>query len=158
MRNSLAKSLHRRALTASSIHGTGYEEVLLYSLLASMKKPVTEKASLEDVLFAINHFSTSVDQRFEGMDQRFNKIDQRFEKIDVELFSIRTHMATKQDILDVRSDLEHIKDETIRSIDGFGVLCQKFDMELLALRSRFMRMEDFMRKVAERLSMQGEIV
>ena len=137
-----------------------------------MKKCTTEKVSLEDVLFAINHFSTNVDQRFNTMDQRFDavdqrfdavdqrfeKIDQRFDRMDIEIFSIRTNMATKQDIVEVRSEMQQIRDETMTAIDGFAVLYQKFDMELVALRSRFIRMETFMHKVAERLSMQGEMI
>ena len=55
------------------------------------------------------------------------------------------------------SRIDYIGDEVMKSIDGFGVLCQKFDVELLALRSRFMRMETFMHKVAERLSMKSEL-
>lgn len=74
----------------------------------------------------------------------------------VELNEVRAEL--KSDIVEVKAELQNVKHETLAAIDGFAVLHQRFDAELVSLRSRFGRAENFLRKVADRLNMHGEIV
>lgn len=99
------------------------------------------------ILEAMNAFAHSVDGKFESMDKRFEKIDQRFDKMDNRFERIETTMATKD-------DLARMEDKLITQIDGFVVLHQTLDVELVSLRARCERMEEFMGRVAKHLNLE----
>jgi len=90
--------------------------------------------TLHDVLDAINTLSSNTDERFNSIDKRFESVDKRFESMDRRFERIETTMATKD-------DLHAVKDELLALIDGLTGLHQKKELEILALRSRFDRLE-----------------
>ena|SRR3989338_5539156 len=59
----------------------------------------------QDILEAINNFSTDVDRRFDGIDKRFVGIDKRFEKIEGDISTIKSTMVTKDYLDDKLADL-----------------------------------------------------
>src|SRR3989339_2153871 len=70
----------------------------------------------QEILAAINQFSTvvdqkfeSIDRRFDAIDQRFNAIDQRFDVIESRINRIEATMVTKdyldEKLADLRGDL-----------------------------------------------------
>ena len=72
-----------------------------------------------------------------------------------DIAAVRSEMATKDDIAAVREDIEFIKENMVTKaeaeetesrlmghIDGFAQQNQKFDIELVAARSQFNRIEE----------------
>ena len=89
-----------------------------------------EKITNEDILAAINAFSTEIekrfdgnDKRFEGIDKRFEGIDKRFEGIEREIGTIKAMMVTKDYLDDKLCDLR----------DDFTLLMFKEDAKLKSL-------------------------
>ena len=68
-----------------------------------------KEASKNEILEAINEFSSKVDERFDKVDERFDKVDERFDKVEGEISSIKASMVTKdyldEKMADLRGDL-----------------------------------------------------
>jgi archaellum component FlaC len=56
----------------------------------------------DEILGAINEFSTKVDERFNSVDERFNSVDKRFDKIES---VIVTKDYLDEKLADLRGDL-----------------------------------------------------
>jgi hypothetical protein len=85
--------------------------------------------TLHDVLDAINTLSSNTDERFERIESTMATKDG--------VFSIKSEMAH----FATKDDLRAVKDELLTHIDGLTGLHQKNELEILALRSRFDRLE-----------------
>ncbi|HAL50018.1 MAG: hypothetical protein UU40_C0010G0013 [Candidatus Uhrbacteria bacterium GW2011_GWD2_41_121] len=70
-----------------------------------------------------------MDQKFEQMDQKFEQMDRRFE-------------------LRLDQKLTEVKSEIMTHMDGFIGLHQKLDLELVALRAKYDRLESYVMKLA----------
>ena len=108
---------------------------LLFMNVVMKKEP-----SIQDVLDAVSGLSTHMDSEFAN---------------------VRTEMATglhsvKSEIDEVKTDLQHVKNDVITEIDRFVVLHQSLDVELVSLRSRQNRQDHFLVKVAKKLDLEYE--
>ncbi len=105
-----------------------------------MNVVMKKEPSIQDVLDAVSGLSTHMDSEFAN---------------------VRTEMATglhsvKSEIDEVKTDLQHVKNDVITEIDRFVVLHQSLDVELVSLRSRQNRQDHFLVKVAKKLDLEYE--
>jgi len=65
--------------------------------------------SKDEILEAINEFSSKVDERFDKVDERFDKVDERFDNLEGRVGKIEATMVTKdyldEKLADLRGDL-----------------------------------------------------
>ena len=57
----------------------------------------TEK-NVDDVLSAVNDFSTKMDKRFDGVDGRLDKVEGRLDKVEKDVGYLKSNMVTKDDL------------------------------------------------------------
>ncbi|MDP3985547.1 MAG: hypothetical protein Q8P82_02170 [bacterium] len=95
----------------------------------------------QEILEAINTFATHVDQKFEKIDQKFEKIDQRFDIFDQRFTSFE--QTTNKQFAEVNGRI----DKLYTAIDGFIQLHQKLEIELVALRAKYDRLEERLSKL-----------
>lgn len=90
------------------------------------------EASTVQILEAIQTVAESVAESIQSlathMDERFNEHDRRFE-------SIEARMATKD-------NLQEFKEEILSHVDWFAAQHNRYDTELLSLRSSSLRHEE----------------
>jgi len=64
-----------------------------------------KETSKNEILEAINEFSTKVDERFDKVDERFDKVDERFDRLEGKVGKIEATMVTKDYLDDKLADL-----------------------------------------------------
>ncbi|MBI4779398.1 hypothetical protein HY797_03020 [Candidatus Falkowbacteria bacterium] len=64
-----------------------------------------KETSKNEILEAINEFSTKVDERFDKVDERFDKVDERFNRLEGRVGKIEAGMVTKDYLDDKLADL-----------------------------------------------------
>lgn len=113
-----------------------------------------EGSNNKEVLEAIQNLATHMDRKFEAVDERFAKIDQRFDRVDLRFAQLEKTIEER--FTDVRRDItlqfesvmkrmdlvnERI-DKLYVAVDGFVVLHKKLEQELVALQSKYQRLEE----------------
>jgi len=98
---------------------------------ASEKSEILE--SVQDLAETLQTFATHVDESLAG---------------------IRSEMATKSDLARLENKLESAKSEMITHLDGFVKLYKDMDVELLTVRARCDRIEEFDAKVADKIGIE----
>jgi hypothetical protein len=84
------------------IHLYNFCYIVVYSLC--MKQQDTQPTT-QDILEAIQDFSTHVDGQFEKVDKRFGQADNRFDGIEQRLAKVEATMVTKDYLDDKLGDL-----------------------------------------------------
>ena len=108
------------------------------------------KITNEDILTAINAFSTEVDKRFQSVDKRFEGIDKRFEGIDKRFNRIEATMVTK-DYLDeklgnLRGDFMVLLRKGNAKLESLVKTLHKNKVVSAAQKKQLFRMEPFAQK------------
>ncbi len=84
------------------------------------------------------------------LDGRFDKMDQQFDKLVIKVIDMDERMkslATKDELAETRSNI-------ITTIDRFAKLHETLDQELVALRSKYDRLEERLMFVENKLGIK----
>ncbi len=99
-----------------------------------------EEKILQDILETVQFLKDNMMSKTEGAT-----------KLDLERFAtkeyISEHFATKDDLYNLKNDL-------MNHMDGFIGLHQKLDMELISLRSKYDRLESYIKQLANHAHLQ----
>jgi hypothetical protein len=142
------------------------------------------KPDIQDVLEAVHVLSTQMDTRFQQVDIRFECMDQKMgemeTRIDQKMGEMETRIDQKMGEMEFRIDqkmgemefridgkmeavqsrmdqkMEAMENHLMNHIDGFIVLHNKLDVELVALRSHQNRQDSFLIQVAKKLDIRYE--
>jgi uncharacterized protein YoxC len=82
-----------------------------------------KKATLQDILSAINTFSVTVDGKFEAINKRFDAMDKRFDGIEKRLDRVESTVYA------IQKDVEGIQDE----MRGIHKVLDRFDWRITRL-------------------------
>ena len=106
------------------------------------KEPTTQ-----DILEAINAFSTATEKRFDGIDKRFDGIDKRFDGIDKRLTKAESLMVTKdyldEKLSDLRGDLVVLMRKEDKKVKKLVEILKKKNLINEADEKEIMSMEPF---------------
>ncbi|MSR85060.1 hypothetical protein EXS71_01295 [Candidatus Uhrbacteria bacterium] len=117
-----------------------------------------QETNMQDVLEAVQSLSTHMDAQFTRIDGQFADVRSEFADVRSEMkcgfADIRSEMVTKTGL---KEELTQMKSDLMTEIDRFVVLHQTLSIELVALRSRCERMENFMARVAKQLNLDFQV-
>lgn len=91
---------------------------------------MSQTATIQDVLEAVNTFATHVDGRFAQIDKKFDHVDERFKELRRDIFEIKDNTSLmKQDITGLKINVSEI-DTHLRSVEENMVTKDYLDRKL----------------------------
>jgi archaellum component FlaC len=124
-----------------------------------------------ELLEAIQSMSTHMDERLDRVEHDVSGLKQDVAELKHDVSGLKQDVAElkhdvsglKQDVAELKHDvsglkqeLTHVKNDVITHVDYFVTLHQTHDIELLSVRKRCDRMEDFMVPAGKKLGIAFE--
>ncbi len=113
---------------------------------------IKDNAAMKDDLKAVE---VRLDQRIDKLETRFDGLEGSFDGLGLHVLGIETRLDKRID--EVIAQATRNKSDIFKHIDGLAVQFQKFEIELLALRSKYDRLKEPIIKMAKQLHIEASL-